>query len=427
MTSVLSTEILSQLQSKFASLPGEQLQQIAAEIFKVAPTQKPRRKTKDVPAEERCMARMWCQDTHDEDGNYVYGTPCQCSRRHKDGRFCGQHAKAFAENPKPLQFKHTGAKDYKRFGLFHGAIDEDLPIHDDEGRIVIYWNEDSVKKWVAAQKEAGTYTEHPAWTSAGGNLWLGGSGGKHGTKKGASAKTTKAKTSKAAALGVKQKRGLTPYFCFLAANRDTIKDELVLAEEAAAKSEGRTVETVRVGPITKEAGIRWKALKAKVGANDVAAVSEMEGYIASSDASKAKAAEENATAEAVAMGSLDDQIAAHAQKAKELQALKALQNDPDSSAAAPATMVAAPPMPPSASAMTITPKPVTKTPVTKLKLKAPTSHPSADDEDDGTNESKSSETEKVVTQAAEAEIFGEDSEVEEEEEKEEEEEGSTRL
>ena len=319
MSSVLSTEVIASLTAKFADLPAERVAEIAEAAFKAQPTQKPRRKAKEIPAEERCKARMWCQDTHDEEGNYIYGTPSQCSRRHKDGRFCAQHVKAHVECSQPLQFTHTHAKDYKRHGLFHGAMDEELPIHDAEGRLVIFWNDPAAKAWVQEQKASGSYTEHPAWPSAGGNIWLGGNGEKHGSKKGEGTKSTKKKKAKgtvASAIGVKQKRGLSPYFCFLANHRETIKGDLEAAEAAAAVDEGRSPITIRIGPVTKEAGVRWAALKEAVDKNEPAAVAEMASCVASSAASKAQAAEANAAAEKAAVGSLDDQIAAlQAQKA----------------------------------------------------------------------------------------------------------------
>jgi len=319
----VTQDMLTSLKTKVSSLPIGQQQEIAEAINKAAPAQKTRRK-KVVPVEQRCMARMWRQNYYDENDDYVYGQPTQCSRRHKDGRFCGQHGKAHSECSTPLQFTHTGAKDYKRFGLFHGAVDEDLPFHDDEGRIVIFWNEQLVKNWVAARKESGSYTEHPSWGSAGGNLWFGGTGMMHGTKRGASSKTVKANTSKAAALGVKQKRGLTPYFCFLAAHRNDIKAELFATEKAVAEKAGCVLlaAAIRVGPVTKEAGLRWAALKEAVANGDTAAIAEMKTHNTASAVSKARATEANVVAEAQVMGSLDEQIAASSQKTDRLKALK---------------------------------------------------------------------------------------------------------
>jgi hypothetical protein len=321
----VTKDMLAHLTTKFPDLPADRLTKIAEEIFKAHTTQKTRRKVKEVHADNRCMARMWRTDTHDDEGDYVYGQPCQCSRRHKDGRFCGQHGKAHAECSQPLQFTNTGPQDYKRSGLFHGAVDEDLPVHDAEGRLVIFWNDPTAKAWVKEQKASGAYTEHPAWISAGGNVWLGGTGALHDTKKRDSsktAKTKKAKGSVASAIGVKQKRGLSPYFCFLAKHRETIKDELEATEAAAAADEGRSPNTIKIGPVCKEAGVRWNALKAQCEAldddgcpNDVA-IAEMNAHNSASIASKAKADKVNAAAEKAAVGSLDEQIAA-------LQALKA--------------------------------------------------------------------------------------------------------
>jgi len=321
---MLSTEAVANLRIKYPDMDSSKLQAIALAIFKEAPIQKQRRKAKEVSPDERCMARMWRQDPHDDDGNYVYGQPSQCSRRHKDGRFCGQHGKAHSECSTPLQFTHSSAKDFKRLGLFHGAIDEELPFHDADGHIVIYWNDSAVKEWVAEQKEAGTYAEHPAWTSAGGNLWLGGTGEKQGSKKGdpSKAKKKNTKSSVASAIGVKKKRGLTPYFCFLEVHRATIRADLEAAEKAEAASEGREVKSIRIGPITKEAGVRWTALKEDVEEDKDGADAEMASYVTASSASKAKAAEANAAAETEAMGSLDEQIA-------KLQALKAAADDTD--------------------------------------------------------------------------------------------------
>jgi hypothetical protein len=338
-STLLTQDMLAHLGTKFADLPADRVAKIAEEIFKVQSTQKSRRKAKEIPIEDRCMARMWRTDLHDDEGNYVYGQPCQCSRRHKDGRFCIQHGKAHSECSQPLQFTNTGPKDYKRHGLFHGAVDEELPIHDAEGRLVIFWNDPKAKGWVQAQKTSGSYTEHPSWSSAGGNLWFGGTGEKHGTKKSDSSKTAKKKVkgSVASAIGVKQKRGLSPYFCFLAKHRAAIKSELEAAEAAAAADEGRSPNTVQIAPVTKEAGRRWNALKAQCEALDddgcpvnPAAITEMAAYAASSAESKIQAAEANAAAEKAAAGSLDEQIAA-------LQTLKA-QGDTAASSAAPTSV-----------------------------------------------------------------------------------------
>ena len=144
-----------------SNLPGldeSQLKEIAGAVFEAVPQQKTQRKVKEVPAEERCMARMWPKETYDDDGNYIYGKPGQCCRRRKDGTvFCAQHAKAAAICTKPLQFTNDGPNGkFKRHGLFHGRVDEELPFHDEKGHLVIFWNTPEVHDWVQAQKEAGT-------------------------------------------------------------------------------------------------------------------------------------------------------------------------------------------------------------------------------------------------------------------------------
>ena len=300
-TSILSNQAMEALMTKFPSLDESQLKEIAGAVFEAVPQQKTQRKVKEIPAEERCMARMWPKDTYDEEGNYIYGKPGQCCRRRKDGTvFCAQHAKAAAICTKPLQFTNDGPKGkFKRHGLFHGRVDEPLPFHDEQGHLVIFWNTPEVHDWVQAQKEAGTYKEHPAWR----DLWLGEREGGSSKKKKATKKdqmTTEKKKSKD--LKFKKKRGLSPYFAFLADKRAEIKATLnAQADEGTKISEA---------DVLKAAGAQWKALKEAIdGAEKRIADGddltdderdtyknqndEMAKYVAVSEASKKEAAEYN--------------------------------------------------------------------------------------------------------------------------------------
>lgn len=287
--------------TKFPALDESQLKEIAGAVFEAVPQQKTQRKVKEIPAEERCMARMWPKDTYDEAGNYIYGKPGQCCRRRKDGTvFCAQHAKAAAICTKPLQFTNDGPNGkFKRHGLFHGRVDEPLPFHDEQGHLVIFWNTPEVHDWVQAQKEAGTYKEHPAWR----DLWLGEREGGSSKKKKATKKeqmTTEKKKSKD--LKFKKKRGLSPYFAFLADKRAEIKATL----EAQA-GEGTKIS---VADVTTAAGAQWKALKEAIDATEKRIADgddlsdderdtyknqndEMAKYVAASEASKKEAAEYN--------------------------------------------------------------------------------------------------------------------------------------
>ena len=299
--SILSNQAMEALMTKFPGLDESQLKEIAGAVFEAVPQQKTQRKVKEIPAEERCMARMWPKDTYDEEGNYIYGKPGQCCRRRKDGTvFCAQHAKAAAICTKPLQFTNDGPKGkFKRHGLFHGRVDEELPFHDEQGRLVIFWNTPEVHDWVQAQKEAGTYKEHPAWR----DLWLGErEGGSSKKKKATKKEQMTAEKKKSKDLKFKKKRGLSPYFAFLADKRAEIKATLEAQADEGTK--------ISVADVTKAAGAQWKALKEAIDATEKRIADgddltdeerdtyknqndEMAKYVAASEASKKEAAEYN--------------------------------------------------------------------------------------------------------------------------------------
>lgn len=286
--------------SKFPGLDESQLKEIAGAVFEAVPQQKTQRKVKEVPAEERCMARMWPKDTYDEEGNYIYGKPGQCCRRKKGGDYCAQHQKQADVTTKPLQFTNDGPKGkFKRHGLFHGRIDEELPFHDEQGHLVIFWNTPEVHDWVQAQKESGTYKEHPAWR----DLWLGEREGGSSKKKKATKKDQMtAEKKKSKDLKFKKKRGLSPYFAFLADKRAEIKATLEAQADESTK--------ISVADVTKAAGAQWKALKEAIDAAEKRIADgdeltdeerdtyknqndEMAKYVAASEASKKEAAEYN--------------------------------------------------------------------------------------------------------------------------------------
>ena len=298
--SLLSNQAMESLMSKFPSLDESQLKEIAGAVFEAVPQQKTQRKVKEVPAECRCMARMWPKETYDEEGNYIYGKPGQCCRRKKGGDYCAQHQKQADVTTTPLQFTNDGPKGkFKRHGLFHGRVDEELPFKDDDGNLVIFWNTPEVHDWVQAQKEAGTYKEHPAWR----DLWLGEREGGSSKKKKATKKDQlTAEKKKTKDLKFKKKRGLSPYFAFLAEKRAEIKATLEAQADEGAK--------ISVADVTKAAGAQWKALKEAIDAAEkrIAAGDdltdeerdtykdqneEMAKYVAASDASKKEAAEYN--------------------------------------------------------------------------------------------------------------------------------------
>ena len=286
--------------SKFPGLDESQLKEIAGAVFEAVPQQKTQRKVKEIPAEERCMARMWPKDTYDEEGNYIYGKPGQCCRRKKGGDYCAQHQKQADVTTKPLQFTNDGPKGkFKRHGLFHGRVDEELPFHDEQGHLVIFWNTPEVHDWVQAQKEAGTYKEHPAWR----DLWLGEREGGSSKKKKATKKDQMASEKKKSKdLKFKKKRGLSPYFAFLADKRAEIKATLEAQADEGTK--------ISVADVTKAAGAQWKALKEAIDAAEKRIADgddltdeerdtyknqndEMAKYVAASEASKKEAAEYN--------------------------------------------------------------------------------------------------------------------------------------
>tara|TARA_B100000405_G_scaffold67921_1_gene46572 strand:- start:116 stop:1474 length:1359 start_codon:yes stop_codon:yes gene_type:complete len=298
--SLLSNQAMESLMSKFPGLDESQLKEIAGAVFEAVPQQKTQRKVKEIPAEERCMARMWPKETYDEEGNYIYGKPGQCCRRKKGGDYCAQHQKQADVTTTPLQFTNDGPKGkFKRHGLFHGRVDEELPFHDDQGHLVIFWNTPEVHDWVQTQKEAGTYKEHPAWR----DLWLGEREGGSSKKKKATKKDQlTAEKKKTKDLKFKKKRGLSPYFAFLAEKRAEIKATLEAQADEGAK--------ISVADVTKAAGAQWKALKEAIDAAEkrIAAGDdltdeerdtykdqneEMAKYVAASDASKKEAAEYN--------------------------------------------------------------------------------------------------------------------------------------
>ena len=161
---------------------------------------------------------MWPKDTYDEEGNYIYGKPGQCCRRkkgNKEARRCGHQggkgdahrfgsrklkasedadtaeaiaaadAHSWRKQSRPRISRTTTAHSTKSkpvslpnhfnsptmaLRASSSAMDsstavwsKELPFHDEQGHLVIFWNTPEVHDWVQAQKESGTYKEHPAW------------------------------------------------------------------------------------------------------------------------------------------------------------------------------------------------------------------------------------------------------------------------
>jgi len=200
---------------------------------------------KEVPAEDRCMARTWGSAAK---GNLGMGP--QCTAKKCGGDYCKMHAKKAAESEEPCLMKGG-----KKFGLFCGRIDKPLQGKDADGKWQILWLAPEVKEQIQKDKESGSFE-------------LGENELKHQTKSSGPKKprAKKEKTVKSPKTA-KAPRGKNAYMFYLESRRAAIKADI----EAAAKADGATDDdkakltakgSVKVSEVTKIAGAEWKALGA---------------------------------------------------------------------------------------------------------------------------------------------------------------------
>ena len=201
---------------------------------------------KEVPAENRCMARTWGSAAK---GNLGMGPQCVCAKN--GGDYCKMHAKKAAESEEPCQMK-----DGKKFGLFCGRIDKPLQGKDAQGKWQILWLCPEVKTQIQADKDAGTFE-------------LGENELKHQTKS-SGPKKPRAKKEKAAKKkkAPKAPRGKNAYMFYLESRRAAINADILAAGKAEGASEEDKVKLtktgkVKVSEVTKVAGAEWKALDAE--------------------------------------------------------------------------------------------------------------------------------------------------------------------
>lgn len=180
------------------------------------------RTKKVVPAENRCMARVWGGGC---------GTQCTFSRKPGCGDYCSRCHKMSIVTSTPLQFSETG----KHIGLFWGRIDQPKPIMSD-GHVVVQWKDPACAEKVT-QALAGGATFHPFSGEAKKKV--------KGPRKPRGAKKSKAKKPKA-------RRAKNAFFWFLGETRAAKKAELI-----AAAAEG---EKVGVADVTKALGAVWKSM-----------------------------------------------------------------------------------------------------------------------------------------------------------------------
>ena len=197
---------------------------------------------KEVPVEERCMARTWGSASK---GNLGMGP--QCSSKKTGGDYCKMHAKLAAETEAPCQRRQG-----KKFGLFMGRIDQPLQGKDGDGRWQITWLCPTIQQEIVSDKEAGSYEE--GWPSKEPSS---------GPKKPRVKKEKKEKAPKAP----KAPRGKNSYMFYLESRRVAINAEIL----AAGTTEGGSQEAkekltkngkVKVSEVTKVAGMEWKGLSA---------------------------------------------------------------------------------------------------------------------------------------------------------------------
>ena len=230
----MATLLRNQMQSFVAKMAADgtltkagqeaAMAQVAEMMNTIAiPAQAPRTRTKKVvPAENRCMARVWGGGC---------GTQCTFSRKPGCGDYCSRCHKKAQECAEPLQFTEQG----KHKGLFWGRIDQPKPFMSD-GYIVCQWKDDECATQVAAKLAEGVKF-HPFSGEAKKKV--------KGPRKPRAAKKSKAKKPKA-------RRAKNAFFWFLGEKRQEKKAELL-----AAAAEG---EKVGVADVTKALGAVWKTM-----------------------------------------------------------------------------------------------------------------------------------------------------------------------
>jgi len=180
------------------------------------------RTKKVVPAESRCMARVWGGGC---------GTQCTFSKKPGCGDYCSRCHKMSLVTTTPLQFSDTG----KHLGLFWGRIDQPKPIMSG-GFVTVQWKDPECAEKVT-QALAGGATFHPFSGEAKKKV--------KGPRKPRGAKKSKTKKPKA-------RRAKNAFFWFLGETRAAKKAELI-----AAAAEG---EKVGVADVTKALGAVWKTM-----------------------------------------------------------------------------------------------------------------------------------------------------------------------
>ena len=223
-----------------------------AELSKTA------RVRKEVPAEERCMARIWGSAAN---GNLGMGPQCTAKKCGPQSDYCKMHAKMAAESGKPLQWR-----DGRKFGLFMGRIDEPLRGKDDDGKWQILWRTPEILAQIEADKAAGTFELGEALAPS------------------RRSKTTKLEAKKAKVPKVpKPARGKNSYMFYLESRRADIEARILATANAVGASDEDKAKValsgkVKVAEVTRIAGAEWRAISAEEKApfEELAAVDKAE-------------------------------------------------------------------------------------------------------------------------------------------------------
>ncbi len=144
-----SEKLVENLVSAYPGLDNEEVSKVIAAASKEGLERlKPKREKKVISDGEKCMARVW--------GG---GVPSQCSKAACDGSsFCMSHGKKAA-----IDLSYSCVVCENPWGLTHGRIDQDIPIVDNSGRIVLPWKEGVAADTIREKLESGEFKCPDFW------------------------------------------------------------------------------------------------------------------------------------------------------------------------------------------------------------------------------------------------------------------------
>ena len=212
----------------------------------------PKGPRKEVPAECRCMARVWGDGT---------GLQCKSRRNNDHGDYCATHGKLATISCIPCQFDGDG----KKRGLFMGRIDMDRPTHNADGKRCIIWDDEDqtiLPKAGSPETFLGSNDWHPMTAEAKKAASLAKRWQTKQEKEGAKelkaaerAEKKAEKAAKKAADAAKPKtKKANPYFLWL--NTSGVRDCITTA---LAQQPGR-LTVVKAAEVTKMAGLMWGSM-----------------------------------------------------------------------------------------------------------------------------------------------------------------------